>query len=197
LGSPAGPEVLPGQYKIALKTPGAARALTGEVTVEGDPRVTFSDADRRARQASLLSLYDLQKTLGGARASARALTAQIAAIKRDLTTAGGSRPATGSDGAALLDKVADRASQMQGDVERQLNSANQVARAVEGYSGLPTDDQRRQVDWAYEDATTAIRGLNQLLETDVPALYTQLTQQQVWPRRVPPVALPVRKTSSQ
>jgi photosystem II stability/assembly factor-like uncharacterized protein len=197
-GSPAGPEVLPGKYTINLKTPGAARVLTGEVTVEGDPRVTFPDADRRARQTSLLSLYDLEKTLGGARTSARMLTAQIGAIRRDLSPgAAGARRTSGGDSAALVDKVVDRASQLQGDIERQLNGANQLARAVEGYSAVPTEDQRRQIDWAYEDATTAIRGLNQLLETDVPALYTQLTQQQVWPRRVPPVALPVRKTISQ
>jgi photosystem II stability/assembly factor-like uncharacterized protein len=195
-GAPTGPSVLPGKYTIALKTSAAARPLAGDVTVEGDPRVTFTDADRRTRQALLLSLYELEKSLGGARASARALTAQLAAIKKDLTPAGGGRRAPAGAAAGPIDKITADATQAQGDIERQLTGASQLARAIEGYSGLPTSDQRREVDWAYDDATTAIRSLNQLLEHDAPALYSQLTQQQVWPPRVPPVAPLVRKPIS-
>jgi hypothetical protein len=189
--------VLPGKYRITLKTPAAARPLTGDVAVEGDPRVTFTDGDRRARQASLLSLYELEKSLGGARAAARALTSQLAAVKKDLTPASGGRRAPAGAAAAPIDKVTADATQVQGDIERQLTGASQLARAIEGYSGLPTADQRRQEDWAYDDATTAIRALNQLLEHDAPALYSQLTQQQLWPPRVLPVAPLVRKPSSQ
>jgi photosystem II stability/assembly factor-like uncharacterized protein len=196
-GAPSGPEVLPGKYKIALKAPGSAPA-SGEITVEGDPRTPFDDADRRTRQTSLLALYDLERALGAARSSARTLTAQLAAIRRDLAPVGaGRRGGPGNETSAALDKVAAAVSQVQGDAERQLNGASQLARAVEGYSGVPTEDQRRGVDWAYEDATAAIKILNRLLETDAPALYTQLTQQQAWPKHLPPIALPARRPAAQ
>jgi photosystem II stability/assembly factor-like uncharacterized protein len=194
-GAPTGPEVLPGKYTVMLKTPAAPRPLTTSLTIEGDPRVTFGDADRRARQTALLDLYDLEKSLGGARASARALTAQLAAVKRDLAPAGAGRRKTPASDPAPIDKLSAAAAQVQGDIERQLTAASQLSRAIEGYSALPTTDQRRELEWAYEDATTAIRALNQLLERDLPALYAQLAQQQLWPPRLPPVPAPARKPS--
>jgi hypothetical protein len=197
-GAPTGPEVLPGKYGVTLKVPGSGSPSAGEINVEGDPRTPFSDADRRTRQDSLLALYDLEQALGAARSSARALTAQLAAIKRDLAPASDDRRgAPGGGSSTALEKVASAASQVQGDVERQLNGASQLARAIEGYSGVPTEDQRRGVDWAYEDATAAIKTLNRLLETDAPALYTALTQQQAWPKHLPPIAVPARRSSGQ
>jgi len=49
----------------------AGRALEGQLQVEGDPRASFSDSDRRVRQTVLLSLYDLQRAMASARAAAR------------------------------------------------------------------------------------------------------------------------------
>ena len=140
-GAPSGPEVLPGKYKIALKLPGSGSPSVGEIAVEGDPRTPFSDGDRRTRQSSLLALYDLEQALGPARSSARALTAQLTAITRDLAPAGGGRRGApgGESSRAPLDNVSAAAAQVQADVERQLNGASQLARAIEGYSGVPTE----------------------------------------------------------
>jgi photosystem II stability/assembly factor-like uncharacterized protein len=192
-GAPTGPEVLPGKYTVVLKTAAVPRPLTTSITIEGDPRVTFSDADRRIRQTALLDLYDLEKSLGGARGSARALTAQLAAVKRDLTPVATDRRTTSAQEVAPIDKLSTAAAQTQGDIERQLTAASQLSRAIEGYSAVPTTDQRRELEWAYEDATTAIRTLDQLLEQDLPALYSQLAQQHLWPARLQPVPTPVRK----
>jgi hypothetical protein len=197
-GSPSGPEVLPGKYKVALKGQPTPSVSSTELMVEGDPRTPFADADRRTRQTALMNLYDLEQALGSARSSARGLTAQLNALKRDLAPAGGGRRgAPAGDGSAAVDKVSASATRAQADIERQLNGASQLARAIEGYSGPPTEDQRRQLDWAYDDAGTAIKALNKLLETDVPSLYSQLAQQQAWPKRLPSVAVPVRKGSGQ
>src|SRR4051794_40188964 len=194
-GAPTGPEVLPGKYAVVLKTAAAPRPLTTSLTIEGDPRVTFADADRRTRQKALLDLYELEKSLGVARASARALSAQLATVKRDLAPAGPGHRTTPAAGSAPIDKLSAAAAEAQGDIERQLTAASQLSRAIEGYSALPTTDQRREVEWVYEDATTAIRTLDQLLERDLPGLYSQLAQQQLWPPRVQPVPPPVRKPS--
>ena len=43
--APQGPLVVPGVYTVTVLA--AGRALTGTLRVDGDPRVTFSDADRK------------------------------------------------------------------------------------------------------------------------------------------------------
>ena len=55
---------------------------------------------------------------------------------------------------------------MQGDLVAQFNAVTTLSRAIEGYSGVPTADQRRQVDWAFEDAQRAIEAMNRVLQTD-------------------------------
>jgi hypothetical protein len=68
----------------------------------------------------LLNLYELQKSLVAARS---AMTA--ASNQRDVSS-------------GLLP--------LQAQIASELNTAGVLSRAVEGYSGLPTADQRRQLD---------------------------------------------------
>jgi hypothetical protein len=134
--SALGPLVLPGSYIVTIDAPGAAaQSLKGELRVDVDPRVTFSDADRRARQTTLLRLYQLQKSLATARASTS--TTRI-----------------GND---------TRLAQLQGEITIELNTAGNLSRAIEGYSGLPTADQKRQVDWVVDDAAKTLQALNRVL----------------------------------
>jgi hypothetical protein len=177
-GSPLGPLVLPGKYKIALKA-GASREARGELEVAGDPRVTFSDADRRTRQTALISIYDLQKSLSAARTAARKVESEIAAITKDV-------------GKGPLDKLTGEITKLTADVDRELNAANGLSRAIEAFSGLPTDDQRRQIDWAFEDAAKTIEDLNRILQADVPASYDDLMKKGLWPKTPQPIAVPKR-----
>jgi hypothetical protein len=55
---------------------------------------------------------------------------------------------------------------VQSDLVAQFNAVTNLSRAIEGYSGLPTADQRRQLDWAFDDATSAVEALNRVLQTD-------------------------------
>jgi photosystem II stability/assembly factor-like uncharacterized protein len=135
-----GPLVLPGLYTVTVNIGGGARILKGELKVEGDPRVSFSDADRRARQSTLLALYELQKSLAIARATSAA--ARVAADTR--------------------------LAHLQSEIAAELNTATVLSRAIEGYSGLPTGDQRRQIDWLRDDAATTVEALNQVLRTELP-----------------------------
>ena len=148
---PAGPLVLPGAYGVTVTTEG--RSLKGELRIEGDPRITFSDADRRARQTALLNLYALQQSLSAARVAGATAAGQ-------LDTPGGrginsSRADAGS-----------RLTQVMADLVAQFNAATILSRSIEGYSGLPTADQRRQLDWAFDDAARAVEALNRVLQTD-------------------------------
>jgi hypothetical protein len=179
-GSPTGPTVLPGNYAVTIKAGG--RTLTGTVNVGGDPRVTFSDADRRARQSALADLYDVQKTLAAARKASRILLAQTETMKNDVAAP-----------VASLDALSDHLSQIQTDLSAQANTASSLSRSIEGYSGLPTADQKRQIDWVFEDATSGVTALNRVIETDAPAVQADLIRQGTWPARPQPVPPPVRK----
>ena len=189
-GSPLGPLVLPGSYTATLKRTGASGELKRDFEVTGDPRVTFSEADRATRQTVLMDVYELQKSLGQARSAVRALAGQLADVKKDLGTA------AAAAAAANVGKLASRAAEVQTDVDREFNTINGVGRAIEGFSGLPTADQRREIEWTFTDATASVQELNRLLQTDVPALEAELMKQSMWPRRVAPVALPARRPGS-
>jgi hypothetical protein len=151
-GGPAqGPLVLPGVYTVTVRA--AGRSLTGELRVEGDPRVAFSDADRRTRQTALLNLYALQKSLSAARVAG--------------STAAGQLDTPGGKGlASSRADTASRLTRVQADLVAQFNAVTSLSRAIEGYSGLPTADQRRQIDWAFDDAGTAIEAMNRVLNSD-------------------------------
>ena len=141
--APQGPLVLPGTYHVTVQPGGSGSTpLKGTLRVEGDPRVAFSDADRRARQATLLKLYDLQKSLAATRAASA--TARVA-----------------SD---------TQLGQLQAELSAHINAAGALSRAIEGYSALPTSDQRRQVEWLLDDAARTVGALNRILHTETPAL---------------------------
>jgi photosystem II stability/assembly factor-like uncharacterized protein len=141
--APQGPLVLPGVYTVSVLAGGTDGAvLKGALRVDGDPRVVFSDADRRARQAALMKLYDLQKSLAATRAASA--TARVA-----------------SD---------TQLGQLQAEVAAEINTASTLSRAIEGYSAPPTSDQRRQIEWVLDDAARTVSALNRVLHTDMPAL---------------------------
>jgi photosystem II stability/assembly factor-like uncharacterized protein len=146
---PQGPLVAPGAYEVALRLGG--RELKGPLRVEGDPRVTFSDADRLARQMTLLNLYELQKTLASSRTASRFAITRLDSLK---------------GGADADHAVHTRVTQLQAEIAAELNTVSALSRAVEGYSGLPSTDQRRQVDWAFQDVSTTVETLNKLLQSD-------------------------------
>src|SRR5262249_52885928 len=143
--------VLPGVYTVTVSV--AGRLLKGELHVEGDPRVVFTDADRRARQTALLNLYALQKSLSTARAAGASAAGQLD------TPGGRGLYSSRAAGASRLTRV-------KADLVAQFNAVTSLSRAIEGYSGLPTADQRKQIDWAFEDAGRSIDAMNQLLQTD-------------------------------
>ena len=48
--------------------------------------------------------------------------------------------------------ASSRLTRVQADLLAQFNAVTNLSRAIEGYSGLPTAEQRKQLDWAFEDA---------------------------------------------
>jgi hypothetical protein len=180
-GAPIGVLVLPGSYRVSVQVPGLAAPLRGSLVVEADPLPGVSATDRAARYAYLTHLADVQKSVAAARDAVRALASQRETLRHDLAS-------DGSASDAAVDSLGARIGRLQGDVARQLTTLNQLARSVDGFSGAPTIDQQRQATWANEDATTAVRDINRMVSTEIPAMYARVKRS--WSAPVRPVAPP-------
>jgi photosystem II stability/assembly factor-like uncharacterized protein len=185
-GGAAGPLVQPGKYHVAIKVPGVGQPLTGDLTVDADPADILTPLDRKARNDAIMNLYSLQKTLVVARTTARSLVGQADSIKKDFSFGG---PA---DASAHGDTLATHLTALQNEVNRVLTFTGGLMRPMESFSSAPTADQRRQIAWAFDDATKAITELNRAIQVEVPALYAKYTKM-TWGRKLQPVPLPTRK----
>ena len=146
--TPQAPLVLPGVYGVRVDL--GSRQLEGELKVDGDPRVAFPDRDRGERQTLLLALYELEKTLLSARAAASAGVIHFDAEART---------------SRLQHPPQERLRTLQIEIGTAMTTIAFLFRSIEGYSGLPTADQRRQIDWAFDDAGKTVDALNQALQT--------------------------------
>ena len=182
----AGPKVLPGTYNVTVTPVGGAPMKT-TVTVEPDPRFPVSDADRQSRYASVMEAYTLQQQLVPARDAAQTLSQQLTAMRQYLGAAGEG----GKAALAGVEKVAPEVSRIAGEIGRTLQAANRVEDAMDGYDGLPTAQQGRELEWAWEDGVAAVAALNKLLQHDMPPVYRALGDAVKWPE-VKPVAPPAR-----
>jgi len=185
-GRTGGPLVMPGRYTIQVTPPNGAPLQT-ELTVLPDPRFPISDADRATRQSALMSAYTLQLELVPAREAAQTLTSQIGAMRQYLNGAGES----GRSGLAQVERAAAGIARAQTQVDQAINAASNALNVIDGYAGLPTGAQLRQVDWAWEDALAGVAALNQVIEKDMPGVYASLNGSVHYPE-IKPVAPPVR-----
>jgi predicted kinase len=123
-----------------------------------------------------MRIYDWTRTLGEARTAVRALAAQRDSIKSDI---GAGAPA---------DSLSARITRLGADVDRAFNAVNAQRAPIEGWSGLPSVDQRKALDYALDDARKAMAELNKLVATDIPAAYKVAKKE--WRRAVKGVAAP-------
>ncbi|HEY1339950.1 MAG TPA: hypothetical protein VGF59_20700 [Bryobacteraceae bacterium] len=177
----SGPTVAPGVYVASIAAPGLP-PLTGKVTVEPDPHFQISSADRSRRQAAIMSAYSLQQDLVPARDALQALGVQISAIRQFVP------PATADQLVAAL-------AQPQNELNRALNAAAAVQNAMDAYSGVPTEAQIRQLDWAWEDAAAAVSALNRFIHDRMPSVYKAAAGRLPSPE-VKPIKPPGRNSSA-
>jgi photosystem II stability/assembly factor-like uncharacterized protein len=147
----SGPVALPGNYKVTV-TIGGGSTLSGTVAVLPDPEFPISDADRRTREMAIMSAYSLQQQLTAARQAYEKVSGQMAGARMN-----GASPV-----------AADRLSALAGDLLDQiahcLTEAYNVEMAIDGYQGLPTGAQLRDLDRLWEDGIATVAGLNRLIE---------------------------------
>lgn len=176
----AGPRVPPGVYTVTV-TPEGGLAMKQTVAVQPDPSFPVSDADRQARETSILSAYSLQRQLAAARETGQAVERQISSMRQVLAgdTDGGRRAA------GAVEKIAPLVASATAEVSRALMEADRVESAMDGYDGAPTAAQLRELDWAWEDAQAAVAALDKLIERDMRAVYKAVGNESRWPEVKP------------
>jgi len=176
----AGPLAAPGQYTVVV-TPAGTPPLKAALTVLPDPRSPVSDAERKEHHVSLMSAYSLQQQLGAARQMAVTLGGQLASMRAVVT--GEAAPEW------------DRASRDAGRALAQINSAISMAQraqsGIDGYEGAPTAAQKRELEWAWEDAVAGVAAMNKVIVELMPDLYRTAGASPRW-APLKPVAAPKR-----
>ena len=178
-GAGAGPLAPPGRYTAALVAQGSD-ALETAVTVMPDPHFPLTPADRTHRNTAIMTAYALEQQMVPARDAAQLVASRIAAL----------RPAAGAPRETF-----DRLSAGVASVERQLNATvsadARLLAAMDSFSGVPTAAQLRDLDFLWEDASTAVAALNRLIAKDLPAAYAAAGAE--LPAVIKTVPMPSRK----
>jgi photosystem II stability/assembly factor-like uncharacterized protein len=182
-GAPRGPRVLPGKYSVQLRVSGAE--FSQDIEVRGDPRIQISDADRKARQAALMSVYELNKSIRDANQTVARLNGQLSDLQTLLE---------GNEDAP--DELKQEAKQLSDDVgtlRQELNRAGRnarVANAIDGSTTRPTADQEWQIDRAWGQVPGLVEQINEIVTTRLPALYESCDEHGIRPDPGKPIQVP-------
>ena len=174
-GAPSGPIVLPGVYTVSMTVAGETFSAT--VEVQADPRRPMTPADRMARQDILMSLHRLAVPIHEADRAIERLDAQLDAAQEVVD--GADEPPEGLDGE--LEAIREALDEVRDDLGEARRNAG-VAGAIQRSSTLPTEDQRWQVDRAWEVVAELVGPLNELITSRVPALNARLYAEGVRPK---------------
>ena len=174
-GAPSGPIVLPGVYTVSMTVAGETFSAT--VEIQADPRRPMTPADRMARQDILMSLHRLAVPIHEADRAIERLDAQLDAAQEVVD--GADEPPEGLDGE--LEAIREALDEVRDDLGEARRNAG-VAGAIQRSSTLPTEDQRWQVDRAWEVVAELVGPLNELITSRVPALNARLYAEGVRPK---------------
>jgi hypothetical protein len=129
-----------------------SNVAAGQITVQPDPAFPISDADRRTRETAVMSAYSLQQQLAAARDAYGKLSGQIAAARNNAAQSGS------------LDRLTAQASDLLEQISHCLTDTYNLETAMDGYQGVPTAAQLRDLDWLWADGIAAVASLNRLTE---------------------------------
>ena len=185
-GQARGPRVLPGTYTVRLEA--AGRTQEEEVVVRLDPRVEMSRADLEARQAALMSAWDLAGPVYEAGRAVQRVTTRLMEVSALLREQEETPEELSEEVSGLLEEARE--------LGRDINQAAAGARganAIGSSSTRPTADQLWQLDQAWEKVPPLIERLNEIVADEMPALYRQLDEQGIRPDPGETVTMPVRR----
>lgn len=191
---PQGPRVDPGEYTIRIKA--GAKEATQKVTVEEDPRITMSAADRATRRAALDELYAMAKTSSTDRKTIVGLQAALKAAseqwKKDAAKKDGVKipEDVQTQAEALQKKVDEVAKKYQRDKQGLGNAGppfewrpaplpDQVETLLEdidGFAATPSVQQTEKIAELKPQVSERSAEIKKLLEQDLPALNRKMNE---------------------
>ena len=144
--------------------------MFGDLTVRQDPRIDVSRADLAARQAAMMSMYQLQAPVYHAGQAVRRLNLQLSDVERFLQE---------TSAAESFSNELEGIEEELDDVGRELRRLRpaDMNRQIEASTTRPTEDQLQDVERAWRDIPEVIGRLNALILVRIPALYRKLNDE--------------------
>ena len=181
MGPPRGPWVLPGTYTVKVAFGGKEASQT--VVVEDDPRITASDADRRAWYDAQLEAGRVWAKADAADKAAKSLKKQLEELKGSFEKKKETNEAVTKGVKELLDKVEPLAKRLTADTpmgfagaplaedpEPLLPRARSLGFGLSGIVAPPTEQQRAVMVRTARDVDEVAAALRAMQQADVPAL---------------------------
>jgi photosystem II stability/assembly factor-like uncharacterized protein len=181
---PRGPMVEPGTYTVKIAAGKNEDSKT--VQVVEDPRVSMSLADRDARHAAIMRLYEFAKTAESGRKTLAGLKTSLAAALESWKKSGAPKiPDNIQKAAESLSKHVDELHEKYVEPERPLGDAGpalvwappvfpqRVGRlmgAIEGYSAAPTPQQTEELAAISKRLGAADAAVKKLVDEDLASL---------------------------
>ena len=181
MGPPRGPFVLPGTYTVKVAV--GSLESTQTVVVEDDPRLSVTEADRKAWHDALVDAGKTWARADAADKTAKSLKKQLEELQESLKKKGDTPEAVTKAVQALLDKVnalggrltVERPTGFAGaplaeEPDPLLQRARSLTYGLAGITAPPTPQQRTLLARMAREVDEVASGLRAIQQTDVPAL---------------------------
>jgi len=197
---PRGPMVEPGEYTVKIAV--GKNEVSKSVTVEEDPRIVISPADRASRRQALTQLYDLAKTADRGQKTVTGLKNALAAAMESWKQSGAPKiPESIQKAAEALTKQVDEIHGKFVAAQQPLGFAGppltytpppfsqRVGRlmgALEGYTAAPTPQQAEQLETVSKLLGETMGRLQKLVDEDLANLNKMMNETGVPHIRIAP-----------
>jgi photosystem II stability/assembly factor-like uncharacterized protein len=173
---PRAPFVLPGEYKVTLKT--ASQEMTKIVKVEGDSRIDISFEDRKAQHDALMSIHKLHPVISAATRASNSIRNEIKKQKRTLKNVPDVPESIHESLKAISKEIGDIRLKLVGDPKLSYRGMRlsvrgrllMTGRSIGGYTGAPSEHHVQQIKKNSEQLKTLIKRINKIIEVDIPKL---------------------------
>jgi chromosome segregation ATPase len=144
--------------------------MFGDLTVRQDPRIDVSRVDLAARQAALMSLYELQAPVYHAGQAVETLNLQLSDVEQFLRETAATE--------SFVNELEGIKEELD-DLERELRRLGPGGRSrqIEASTTRPTEDQLQHVERAWKDIPEVIGRLNALILVRIPTFYGRLNDE--------------------
>ncbi len=171
-----GPFVLPGEYKVTLKT--AGQEMTKIVKVAGDQRIDISFEDRKAQHDALLSIHKLFPAISAASRASDSIRKEIKKQESALKKIPDIPAAIHESIKAISKEIDDIRLKLLGDPRLGYRGMRlsvrgrllMAGRSIGGYTGVPSERQVQLIRKDSEELKTLIERINKIIEVDIPKL---------------------------